>query len=64
MKFIENHCIIITIHYSTWLVLKLFKDLRKCLNYTSIKYFNDKSDVIPEHTMTAYGGVDRKLAQS
>jgi hypothetical protein len=36
----ETHCI--TIHDSTWLVLKLFKDFRKCWNYTGIKYFKYK----------------------
>jgi len=32
-----------------------------CWNYTSIKYFKGKSDVIPVHTTTAYGGMDGKL---
>jgi hypothetical protein len=52
-------------NYNSWfnLVLKLFKYLRKCWNYTSIKNFRDKSD-IPVNTMTAYGGVDGKLTQS
>jgi len=60
----ENHCTVTTIHDSTWLVLKLFKDLRKCWNYTSITYFKAKSDVTPLHTITAYGELDRKLTQS
>lgn len=48
----------------TWLAIILFLYLRKYWNHINIKYFKDKSDVIPVHTMTAYGGVDVKVTHS
>ena len=59
-----NHRIMTTIHVSTWLALILLQYLRKYWNHNNINNFKDKSDVIPMHTMTAYGGVTVKVTHS